>query len=267
MTGTVFDLKKFALHDGPGIRTTVFFQGCPLNCKWCHNPESRGKIQSTGCFDSGASKLEPNLPCRQLFIGPNVNSSELFREIIKDEPFFAQSGGGVTFSGGEPMMQADFLAEILHLCRDENIHTAVDSSGYAEFSEFEKLAGLVDLYLFDLKLIDDVQHQKYVGVSNRLILDNLTNLDRAREQINIRIPLIPGITDTTDNLSAILEFINQLRSVQTVTLLPFNQLAIDKYRRYNISGGIAKAKTQPPERLEQIALPFSSAGYDVLIGG
>lgn len=267
MTGSIFDIKKFAVHDGPGIRTTVFFKGCPLNCLWCHNPESRNincmKVEDHGSDlngkDTGRYKNSIN--------GTELGATELVREIKKDELFYEQSGGGVTFSGGEPLMQADFLAEVLKLCRENKFHTAVDSSGYTDFSEFEKLSGLVDLYLFDLKLMDDTRHLKYVGVSNEKILDNLIRLDKAGEQIDIRIPLIPEITDTKENLTAILDFIRPLSSIRSVTVLPFNRLAIDKYRRYNISSGISDLKTQPDDQLNQMAGLFSNAGYRAQIGG
>ena len=181
MTGVIFDLKKFAVHDGPGIRTTVFFKGCPLKCRWCHNPEGRHpELQAAfrGTRNTGEKSTDTT---KDAMIGRTVSVQQLMREIKKDEIFYDQSGGGVTFSGGEPMMQIDFLFEILTACRKEGIATAVDTCGFTSYENFTRILPLVDLFLYDIKLIDDRTHKKYAGQSNRVILENLEKLSDGEE--------------------------------------------------------------------------------------
>ena len=167
-TGIIYDLKKYAIHDGPGIRTTVFLKGCPLDCWWCHNPESRKNEPQS----SGKKNLHKNLALLNSdknLIGIKVTTNEVMHEIRKDVLFYDESGGGVTFSGGEPLQQTDFLKMLLAECKAEHIHTVVDTSGYVEYKYFEEIRSLTDLFLYDLKFIDDALHLKYTGVSNRLM--------------------------------------------------------------------------------------------------
>jgi pyruvate formate lyase activating enzyme len=262
-TGVIYDLKKFAVHDGPGIRTTVFLKGCPLTCWWCHNPESQ--------------KLEPE-PRRNLqhksnlkifrrnqnFIGAQVTVSEVLEEFKKDQIFFEESGGGVTFSGGEPLMQPEFLTELLRACKNRDFHTAVDTSGHAPYSNFEKINDSVDLFLYDLKLIDDKQHQKYTGVSNRLILENLKKLVSAGKKIHIRVPLIPGIIDTEENLQQIITFLLTLDAGLPVNLLPYNQIGESKYERLGRENLMGKQKMQTSLQLLEIENTFRRAGIQIL---
>lgn len=267
VTGTIFDLKKYAIHDGPGIRTTVFFKGCPLSCWWCHNPEARDPKPQP--VDSKRIRVRKYVldPSREGTIGYEVGVGYLLEEIEKDRIFYEQSGGGVTFSGGEPLMQLDFLAALLLGCRDAGIRTAVDTSGYAPWEAFEGIIEDVDLFLYDLKLIDEAAHTEYTGMSNELILDNLVRLIREGCSVVPRIPLIPGVTDTVDNLRSIAEFISGLDGIDEVSLLPYNTIAEDKFERFRISNKLGHLERQSPESLEQAGRLFENIGCSVRYGG
>jgi len=265
--GFVFDLKKYAIHDGPGIRTTVFLKGCPLNCWWCHNPESQklepepvtNKNKRRNMFSSHSGKDE--------LIGREVSVNEIMTEIIKDRIFYDESGGGATFSGGEPLMQLDFLQALLTECKNEEIHTTVDTSGFASSDSFKRINDSVDLYLYDIKLMNDDEHKKYTGISNQIINENLKNLLEFGMNVRIRIPLIPGITDTDKNLSEIIEFISSQNGISNVDLLPYNEIGESKYNRLNIENKIGKKEKQSDEQMERLKNKFESSGYVVNIRG
>lgn len=188
-------------------------------------------------------------------------------EVLRDEPFYDESGGGVTFSGGEPMAQPDFLEALLQMSRAWGLHTAVDTCGYAAVEDFAHLRGLVDVFLFDLKLIDRDLHVQYTGLSNERILFNLTELDRMGSKVSVRIPLVPDITDTKDNLEAIASFLEPLESIRQLSLLPYNKLGEDKIARYALSRRPLSLEPQAPEELERRASFFEALGFDVRIGG
>lgn len=217
MIGYISNIQRFSIHDGPGIRTSVFFQGCPLNCWWCHNPE---------CMAMTGFSEKDNIE--------KMSVRGLMKEIMKDEAFYRESQGGVTFSGGEPLAQAGFLYEVLKEARDRKIHTAIDTSGYTDRHDISKIAWLTELFLYDLKLMDNDLHLKYTGVPNTLILENLKFLDETAKNIRIRIPLIPQITDTSDNIKAIIDFLKSLKQIYEIDLLPYHKTAEGKYQRLNI---------------------------------
>lgn len=262
--GDVFDIKRFAIHDGPGIRTTVFFSGCPLECWWCHNPEAR-LVPRDGSRRSRAA--DATLPTGDNVIGPAVRLSRLVAEVARDLIFYEQSGGGITVSGGEPLMQPDFLAELLGACRDRGISNAVDTSGYAPADIVARLDGLVDLYLFDLKIMDEYSHRKYTGVGNSLIHDNLDMILGTGTPVMIRIPMIPGITETEDNIEALASFLADRPCLGTVCILPYNRLGEDKARRLGLAYRPGEMPTQSAQRMREISARFESAGLEVRIGG
>jgi len=265
MLGKIFDIKKFALHDGPGIRTTVFFQGCSLDCWWCHNPEgkeiyngkSTGKTENLTRFRF--NKKQPTIL--------SVTTDSLMEEIKKDLVFYEQSGGGVTFSGGEPMLQVDFLKEMLGQCHKHNIHTVIDTCGNVPAEDFERIYELVDIFLYDIKLIDNIAHRKYVGASNDIILNNLRLLIENDANINIRIPLIPGLTDTDQNLDDIIRLLNEIRFTGIVSLLRYNMMAEDKFRRYSIENRIGHFDIQTDEQIKSIGERFISHGLEIKTDG
>jgi pyruvate formate lyase activating enzyme len=257
-SGIIFDIKKFAVHDGPGIRTTVFFKGCPLNCFWCHNPE--GRLPEP-------VKFTPDGHEGNDMVGYEIGVNALLEEIKKDRIFYDQSGGGVTFSGGEPMMQVDFLIDILSVCRDNNIDTALDTCGYAPFEDFKKISDLVDYILYDIKLMDNTIHVNYTGVSNSLILDNLKRLSELGILLNPRIPLIPDITDTDANLNNIADFLGQLKNIKIISLLPYNVFGKGKNKRFNMENKLNGLTAQTDSQLEAMSGIFKNKGFAVKIGG
>lgn len=277
MKGRIFNLQSFSLHDGPGIRTTVFFKGCPLRCIWCHNPESFKPEQQiiyddykclkcracNGKMNESAAEKCPSGAME--VIGKDISVEELMSEILKDKDYFQNSGGGVTFSGGEPLLQPEFLIAVLKECKKLGLHTAVDTCGYTDRENFELIGGITDLYLYDIKLINDELHRKYTGVSNRQILENLKFLSELGKRIFIRIPLIPGITDTDDNISGIREFLRSIKFEQ-INLLSYHALAKNKYIKLGLESSVYDIKGQVV-KTDEIKKIFETEGYKVVTGG
>ncbi len=251
--GIIFDIKRFAIHDGSGIRTTIFFKGCPMHCWWCHNPEGQKKALEE---ISG-----------QKTIGRRVTVAEVMEEIEKDRIFYDESLGGVTFSGGEPLMQPHFLRCLLYECRRLDIHTSLDTSGYASRRIFNSLLDKADHFLYDLKLMDNDQHIKYTGVSNYWIKENLLTLSKKGKGVTLRFPVIPGITDSDQNINDISEFAASLRGIYEIDLLPFHPMAAGKYRRFNQENRLAGVLPPTGERMEEIKEKFQHHGFKVKIGG
>jgi len=259
--GVIFDIKRYAIHDGPGIRTTVFFKGCPLDCWWCHNPE--GTDPSPRRFSRVHLKGEGGED-EMVTIGYYITTANLMEEVKKDLIFYEESGGGVTVSGGEPLMQPRFLEEFLKACAGAGIHTVLDTSGYAEYDVLERAAGLCGICYYDLKLMDDREHIKYTGVSNKLILDNMKNLCRSGVNLVPRIPLIPGITDTERNISAIIRFLREAGSIEEAGLIPYNMISADKHGRFGFECRTGFLKAQDSREVARIARFFEDAHIRVI---
>lgn len=245
----LFDIQRNSFVDGPGIRTTVFFKGCNLKCAWCHNPESQSakpqmmfyRDKCTGCGKCREICLTPEnctlcgkctfycpVDARKV-CGKEYTVDEVFAEIIKDKAFYENSDGGVTFSGGECMLQIDFLTEILKKCKENGIHTAVDTAGYIPFERFEKILPYTDLFLYDIKCFDNEKHKKYVGVENELILENLKKLFQANAKVWIRIPVISDVNDSAGEMQSIKTFLNQNGKPEKIELLPYHIMGENKY--------------------------------------
>ena len=272
----VFDIERFALHDGPGIRTTVFLKGCPLDCLWCHNPESRSQkntllftaekcIACEQCvqacthevhrFVDGHHELirERCIACGTCvdvcsaggleLDGQLMTVDEVIEQVILDAPFYRRSGGGMTISGGEPLTSYIFTRALLEAARSREIHTAVDTSGFGPWQHLQRLAAFTDLFLYDIKHMDAERHRTLVGLSNEGILDNLHRLDQLGKPVWIRIPLIPGLNDDEDNYHAIGRFLSILKCVQRVEILRYHRLAESKYERM---GGEYELKALSP---------------------
>ena len=261
MTGIVFDIKRFAVHDGPGIRTTVFLKGCPLHCCWCHNPES---IEPNPCRVSSVLKLNGRSFTKTETIGYEISAGNLLAELEKERVFMDESGGGVTFSGGEPLLQHDFLLEMLKICQTNGMHTTVDTSLYASWEKIKAVSEFTGLFLVDLKLMESAAHQLYTGVSNELILDNIRKLSASDASIIIRIPVIPNVTDSTENIRQSIAFLQTLNGkIREVNLLPFHRTANEKYKRVGRKNPFEHLKSIQKEELNDMAEQFTNAGFTV----
>ena len=298
--GLIFDIKRYSIHDGPGIRTTVFFKGCPLECWWCHNPESQSPIpermfwehrcihcgeceavcphEATVWIGNGALVAEDNCVlcgnCVQIcyagareIVGRWMTVEQVMAEVERDVPFFDQSHGGVTLSGGEPLFQPDFLRQLLVSCREQEIHTALDTCGYAPWEVLDSVRNLVNLFLYDLKLIDNERHRHFTGVSNQIILRNLQSLAANGHNIRLRVPLIPGVNDDEENLNQIASFAAGLPLSKRVDLLPYHYAAADKYYRLDKPYRLPETPAPDPERVAEIRGLFEGHGLQVNIGG
>lgn len=265
--GTVFDVQRFSVHDGPGIRTTVFFSGCPLRCRWCHNPEgmtdkiklrfdrtqcvmcgicenacpngchivceNEHRLDRTRC--TGCGKCAAACPAGALeLVGKNLNVEELFKAVSRDLPFY-KDDGGVTLSGGEPLLQADFCADILSECKKNGIGTAVDTCGCVPRESIDKVLPLTDHFLYDVKAILEDVHIRFTGMSNKSILDNCRYISSAGARLHIRVPVIGSFNANVGEITRIAEFLSSLENLpESVTLIPFHSMGQEKYELFGI---------------------------------
>lgn len=258
MKGRIFEIKRYAIHDGPGIRMTVFFKGCPLNCSWCHNPEGRAPETQVCRIKDPLSGSKNDKA-----IGQDITAEELMALILKEKIFFEASGGGVSFSGGEPLMQAAFLKEMIQRCHEEKIHVAIDTSGYAEPEFFRGFAEIADLLLFDVKLMDEHMHIKHTGVSNKLILQNLAYALSLMNKVILRYPLIPGVNDDKGMRDALIAFLRENGKPVQVDILPYHTMAENKYHRFGMSNPMEGISTHSPEIILEVKQAFRDAGFRV----
>ena len=245
----IYKIQRFSIHDGPGIRTTLFFQGCPLSCFWCHNPESQIPL----------TQEEKNVVASVV--------KEAVSQIRKDEIFYEQSSGGVTFSGGEPLMQPDLLFRLAKECRDLGIHTCLDTSGYADPKMVEASASRFDLILYDLKLIEESAHQKYTRRPIGPVLDNLVILSKKKTPLRIRFPMIPGITDTPSNIESLLDFLTDHTIYRDIHILPLHKAAKGKYQQLKKENKVDHLDVPTKAQVADLAKKFESKGFNVFIGG
>lgn len=275
-TAIVFDIQNGSYVDGPGIRTTVFFKGCNLRCAWCHNPESQSakvqmmfyKNRCTGCgkckekCPNGLKRCDFCGRC-ELFcphdarkiVGNECTVDEVLREILKDKDFYENSGGGVTFSGGECMLQIDFLNEILKLCKENDIHTAVDTAGCVPYEHFEQILPYTDLLLYDVKCIDSEKHKFFTGACNDLILENLKKLLATNKAMWIRIPVIPGVNDTVEEMKKIKFFLNTYGKPEKIELLPYHAMGEHKYSA--LGNPVPKFNVPAAEKIAELKSVFN----------
>ena len=287
-SGLVFNVQRFSLQDGPGVRSTVFMKGCPLACGWCHNPESqspaseiirmRHRCMVCGlCGDPdleepvGRSRNEADVeacPTGALqTIGQAMDAVALVKSLLRDRIFFDESAGGVTFSGGEPLLQAPFVIEAMRLLRQESVHTALDTCGFAQWQDLLEASAQANLVLYDLKLMDDARHQTVTGVSNRLILQNLQALSVIHRNIWIRVPIIPGINDDESNLDATADFLVALPGIRQVQLLPYHPTGEAKFARVGLVCASQGTPSPSIPRLETLAARFRAKGLTTTLGG
>jgi pyruvate formate lyase activating enzyme len=296
-SGIVFDLRRYSIHDGPGIRTTVFLKGCPLACKWCHNPEGRNFqpeliFRSQRCIlcddclavcpnqaisrekdkitiDRGHCKVSGQCalvcPTQALEIaGREMTVEELMVIIEKDQVFYSQSGGGVTFSGGEPLAQPLFLKKMLAGCKEKGFSTTVDACGFSKQSVFENIFPFVDLFLFDIKLMDEARHISWTGVSNTQILANLRWVSEQNAHIIVRMPIIVGVNSDDENIQLSSEFLASLPNIPSVEFLPYHDLGKGKYSGLGKDAEYLKMKAPDLRLLQHYRKIFSNKGIQVL---
>ena len=299
-TGKIFDIKKYAIHDGPGIRTTIFFKGCPLSCWWCHNPEGIAPItqrlyrqeRCIGCrecadacpeeaieISSEGVKWEASdcLYCGTCagicpadaveLIGKTMSVDEVVAEIAKDTVFYDESRGGITISGGEPLMQPSFLIELLDACKKLELHRTVDTSGYTETQTLLEAATRTDLFLYDLKHMDSEKHIRFTGVSNERILTNLQVLSRQEAEIVIRFPIIPGFNSDQENIDKTGAFISSLPGVSRIHILPYHCAATAKYKNLGLNFNTSEVAKPTRDFLVSIARRLETYQLKVQIGG
>jgi len=259
-TGTIFRIKKYAIHDGPGIRTTLFLKGCPMACQWCHNPEG---IQP----DPEILEAESEIPSGPKTIGRRASVLDIMAAVKKDIIFYDESGGGATFSGGDPMFQPGFLKSLLIACRDQEIHTAIDTSGCAPPNVFSELSEITDLLLFDIKIVDSSAHTKYTNASNEDVLKNLKLAADQSTPVRIRFPLVPGITDERNNLNAVADLVGSLQHIDTVDILPFHRTAEGKYDRLQRGNHLPGAEPPTDDMIREVSQLFKERELIVNVGG
>jgi pyruvate formate lyase activating enzyme len=300
--GVVFNIQHYCIHDGPGIRSTVFTKGCPLRCVWCQNPESQalvpevlfvaekcegcgacveacperaielcdGKARTNRVLCKGRGECIPACPNEaRSIMGKAMSAGEAFRDLAADALFYRRSGGGITVSGGEPLAQPDFTAAVCRLAKKAGLHTAVDTSGHTAWCTMAKVLQYVDLVLYDFKHMDDQKHRLYTGVSNGLLLENAKRIVKEYPQVSMlgRVAVIPGYNDDVDNLRATAQFIQGLGAVSTVHLLPYHKFGEAKYERLEQSHDRLEIEPPTEEKMRQIKAVFESAGLTALIGG
>jgi pyruvate formate lyase activating enzyme len=297
--GTIFDVKKFAVDDGPGIRTTIFLKGCPLHCWWCHNPEGQGtapelmyrSTRCTGCAECVNICPKDAISCRDksisidrrkcdvcgrccqtcptqalTIVGKETSLKEVLKEIDKDLIFYDESEGGLTASGGEPLFQLGFLNALLAECKERNINTAVDTCGYAPHKSIGMISDKVDLFLYDIKMMDRRKHRQYTGVSNKPILENLRGLAQNGSNILVRFPIIPRINDGEDNVNQTAEFLVSCQT-KNINLLPYHRAGIEKYTGLGRTYKLPEIRSPSDRKLTQIRKELEAFGLRVKIGG
>jgi pyruvate formate lyase activating enzyme len=297
----IFDIKRYAVYDGPGIRTTVFFKGCPLSCQWCHNPEGmelkpeillnkrRCAIDCRACVSAcrqraitkvGSVVYVDRKKCdlcgdcvdscmyeALLVAGKKMRVQDVVEEVEKDRIFYDESAGGVTLSGGDPLLQIDFLDELLDEFRSRNIPVSLDTCGYSTLKELERVWDRIDLFLYDLKMMDRKDHEDYTGVSNEIILNNLRELVSTGKSVEIRIPLVSDVNDDETNILGTIQFLSNLENIQSVDLLPYHKGGSEKHIRLGKGGRMKIFKPPSKDRLHQIKRSFLDAGFEVKVGG
>jgi len=298
LTGIIFNIQRFSIQDGPGIRTTVFMKGCPLRCPWCSNPESQNKFPEIAHSDSLCDKcgrcvevcefqaislndngvkidretctgcgkcIEVCTPGALKCYGKETPLEEVYQEVIRDVPFYQDSGGGVTAGGGEPLSQADFVAELFKRCQDAGINTCLDTCGYAASSALEKVLPHTNLALFDVKLMDPSAHQKVTGKSNERILRNLELVAASGVPVIVRIPVIPGINDSQENITDTARYVTNINGLGEINLFPYHRFGESKYAMLDRQYSLGELTTPQHSHIEELVNIVKSFGLECQI--
>jgi pyruvate formate lyase activating enzyme len=300
-SGWVFNIQRYCVHDGPGIRTTVFLKGCPLHCAWCDNPESQPLqpqivfwedrcLHFNTCLTicprsavigelNGKRRIDPErcdfcgLCIEECYagaleqVGKQMTAGEVLDRVEADRPFYDESGGGMTLSGGEPLMQPQFTAELLKGARERGMRTAIETSGHASWQTWERLLPFLDLILYDLKEVDPARHKRFTGVPNRLILENIRRLATTGKALIVRRPVIRGYNDTPESIHALGKFVHELRTIQEIDLLPYHRLGESKYKRLGVDYALGDVPTMKNDEVNDSREILQSYGLKVKIGG
>ena len=255
--GRIFDIQKYSIHDGPGIRTIVFLKGCPLRCKWCCNPESQ--IRDIQIMVQGG---------KEKTVGRDVTVEEVMEEVMKDSAYYRRSGGGLTLSGGECLLQPDFAGALLRAAKENGLHTAIESTGFAKFETIqEKILPWLDLYLMDIKHMDSKKHKMFTSQPNERILENARKITDAGQKLIVRVPVIPTFNDTPEEIYAIAQFARSLKGVEEMNLLPYHRLGQDKYAGIGREYTLAHLVPPSNEHMEMLKEVAESVCIRVKIGG
>ena len=253
--GRIFDIQKFSVHDGPGIRTIVFLKGCALRCRWCCNPESQShEIE------------EMHTPNGNKIVGKDVTVGEIIEEVLKDRAYYRRSGGGLTLSGGESLLQKDFAYALLSAAKENGLTTAIESTGFAPYETIEKLLPVIDVFLMDIKHIDSAKHKEFTSQPNDLILENAAKIAHNAKKLIIRVPVIPTFNDTEDEIREIAIFTKKI-GVEEIHLLPYHRLGEDKYSYLGRNYTLSNIGTNTPEKMQTLKSLCESYGLKCQIGG
>lgn len=296
----ISEIQNFCVHDGPGIRTTVFFQGCPMRCKWCQNPETISAVPVLmynpnlcggcgacieACPDKAISIVDGRLKtdsksCKlcgecvsqcyflaRTFSSKQMTVEEVFNNVMKEAVTFRRSGGGLTISGGEPLMQVAFITELLERVRGEGISTAVETAGFVPRAAFYEIHDKVDTFLYDMKMYDEVKHKHWTGVSNKTIKQNLKFITDIHDNVVIRIPLIPGVNDTDEEFGSMMRFVKELRKINSIHILPFHNAGAGKYDLLGAEYTLLDLNENNDERVQACREMAEQSGFRVSVGG
>ena len=298
LTGTVFDIQRFSLHDGPGIRTIVFLKGCPLSCKWCSNPESQSRepiimYKKDECLHCGRcisvckrGAISPSNPeyvnreiCRGcgecanacpagalVLKGKTMTVQQVIQELKKDATTYRRSGGGITLSGGEPLVQYEFASELLRACKGQGWNTAIETTGIGSSEAVERVIPYVDTVLLDIKSMDAAVHKEYTGAANEMVLKNAPRITQISNTV-IRVPVIPGFNYSVESIRAIAEYAKTLMGIRTIHLLPYHTFGENKYDLLGRDYTLKDRKPLKPEDLEECKRVVESLGFQCIIGG
>jgi len=297
-SGTVFDIQRYSLHDGPGIRTIVFLKGCPLRCLWCSNPESQN-LKPSIMFDKkscincgkclnvckykaisddkpffvnvkkcvGCGECTKICPTNALTLsGKEMNVGEVITELKKDATVYRRSGGGITLSGGEPLMQSDFVSELLKACKAQGWHTAMETTGFGRTEKFEEVFPYTDLVLLDIKAMDSVVHKNQTGVSNELILTNAMKISQM-SKVAVRVPTIPAVNDSVESFEQLCRFVKTLYNVEIIHILPYHRFGQNKYELLGMAYEMKKDIILEPHQIEVLKSIVEKHGFTCIIGG